>query len=260
MARIVKEKEYAIRRNEILDAAIRLVYRKGFEQMTVQDILNELHISKGAFYHYFESKGMVMEALVERIVQEEVLPLVSHIVQSPGLSALEKLESYFDTVLRWKTGNKVVMISLLRVWMSDENAVLRQKLFGMTSQEVVPMLAEIIRQGVREGTFTTSYPEQVCQVIFYIMQGLSESILELFLLDETDLDQAQVESRIRAFTNVLNDAIERVLGAPAGSLHLVEVDTLMKWWSQSEPTLNGETAISAEGGGDLALVGIEKYG
>jgi AcrR family transcriptional regulator len=32
-----------------------LVFTKGFEQMSIQDILDELHISKGAFYHYFDS-------------------------------------------------------------------------------------------------------------------------------------------------------------------------------------------------------------
>ena len=65
MARIVKEP--AVRRNEILDAAQRLVYRKGYEQMTIQDILDDLHLSKGAFYHYFDSKQSLLEALIERM-------------------------------------------------------------------------------------------------------------------------------------------------------------------------------------------------
>ena len=54
MARIVNKEEYEIRRNEILDAAQRLIYTKGYDQMSIQDILAESHISKGAFYHYFE--------------------------------------------------------------------------------------------------------------------------------------------------------------------------------------------------------------
>ena len=53
MARIVKEEVRAVKRNEILDAASRFIYTTGYEQMTIQDILDELQISKGAFYHYF---------------------------------------------------------------------------------------------------------------------------------------------------------------------------------------------------------------
>ncbi|TMD98834.1 MAG: TetR family transcriptional regulator, partial [Chloroflexi bacterium] len=40
MARIVKEQAYAVKRNEILDVARRLVDTKGYEQMTIQDILD----------------------------------------------------------------------------------------------------------------------------------------------------------------------------------------------------------------------------
>ena len=40
MPRSVKEEEYAIRRNQILDVAQRLVYSKGYGQMTIQDILD----------------------------------------------------------------------------------------------------------------------------------------------------------------------------------------------------------------------------
>ena len=67
MARILKEEEYTVKRNEILDVAQRLIYTKGYEQMTIQDMLDDLQISKGAFYHYFDSKQAVLEALVERI-------------------------------------------------------------------------------------------------------------------------------------------------------------------------------------------------
>ena len=68
MARIVKEEEYVEKRNEILAVAQRLVYTKGYEQMTIQDMLDELQISKGAFYHYFGSKQALLEALIEEHV------------------------------------------------------------------------------------------------------------------------------------------------------------------------------------------------
>ena len=51
MARMVNEAAYAARRNAILDAAERAVATKGYEQMAIADLLDELHISSGAFYH-----------------------------------------------------------------------------------------------------------------------------------------------------------------------------------------------------------------
>src|SRR4030095_12051657 len=101
MARTVNEKEYALKRNQILDATQRLIYAKGYEQMAIQDILDELQISKGAFYHYFDSKPTLREALIERVGQE-ALQLLIPIVEDSQLGALEKLQCYIDTAMRWK--------------------------------------------------------------------------------------------------------------------------------------------------------------
>ena len=46
MARIVNEEEYSLRRNEILDSAQQFVYAKGYEQMTIQDILQLIFLLK----------------------------------------------------------------------------------------------------------------------------------------------------------------------------------------------------------------------
>jgi AcrR family transcriptional regulator len=205
--------------------------------MTIQDILNDLGISKGAFYHYFNSKGEVLEALVERMVAEDVLPIIIPIVQDPNLSAIEKMERYFDTGFRWKTAQKDFMLRLLRVWLADENAIVRQKMFSTSVKQITPSLAEIIRQGVQEGVFTTAYPEQLSHAIIYLLQGLGDMIIELLIANETDPDPSSIETTVLAYTNALSDTLERVLGAPPGSLRLIAPDTLKKWFLPAEEAL-----------------------
>ncbi len=58
MPRIAREG--APGRNEILDVAQRLIYTRGYEQMTIQDILDDLGISKGAFHHYSGSRQALL--------------------------------------------------------------------------------------------------------------------------------------------------------------------------------------------------------
>src|SRR6266516_7322921 len=105
MVRIVKIEEHAGKRNAILDVAQQLVYTKGYEQMTIQDILDNLRISKGAFYHYFDSKPALLEAMIERM-GEGIEQLVLAIVHDPALPALEKLQRVFDMLNRLKTARK----------------------------------------------------------------------------------------------------------------------------------------------------------
>jgi len=245
MARKVIESEYTARRNEILDSAQRLVYTKGFDQMTIQDILDQLQISKGAFYHYFNSKTDVLEALVERMVVEQVTPLLDAIVQDQSLTALEKLHAYFDVSARWKSAQKEMVLSLTRVWYSDENALFRQRLNALSIQKITPMLGGIIQQGVREGVFNAAHPQHFGEVIVYVMLGLSDKIVGLLLRsDEIDQDDPIVLESIIEYEMVLADAMERLLGAPAGSIHPFDPETLREWF----PPANNTAAMAAVNG------------
>src|SRR5262249_1284739 len=147
-------------RSEILDAAERLIYSKGYERMSIQDILDALQISKGAFYHYFDSKQAVLEALVDRmgnVAAQEIWP----IVEDPELSALEKFRRYCEASARWKIHNKPLLMSLLRMWYSDENVRIRQKMTAGSMDHMTRILTPIIRQGIAEKVFTTRFPDQV---------------------------------------------------------------------------------------------------
>jgi AcrR family transcriptional regulator len=230
MPRIINEEKYAVRRNEILDAALKLVYTKGYEQMTIQDILDALQMSKGAFYHYFDSKGAVLEALVERMILDEAVPLLTPIVEDPNLSAVEKFERYFDLSARWKTTQKTFMLALLNVWLADENAIVRQKLMTMSLKWVTPLLNDIVRQGIQEGVFNTSYPDQVGNIIICVLLGLSDHILELMTSPDANRNGTQIEKEINAYIGALTDAMERVLGAQKGSLKLIDPKTMKVWF------------------------------
>ncbi len=226
MARTVNEKDYALKCNQILDVTQRLIYTRGYEQMAIQDILDELQISKGAFYHYFESKPALLEALIERIGQE-ALQLLNPIVQDPHLPALEKLQHFFDTAVRWKTARKTFMLELLHVWYADHNAIVRQKMLAMWSKHTLPLLTEIFHQGIREGVLDIPFPDQIGVVLLSLIQGIGDAFAELLLVREPRGDELQRAERLIA---AYNDALERVLGAPAGSLHLMDAESLKEWF------------------------------
>jgi AcrR family transcriptional regulator len=95
MARHAKPDEYAARRREILDAALQLMHDKGYEQMTIQDVLTQLQMSKGALYHYFDSKKALLDGIVESMGESGSAALGA-VVENPDLGAIEKLHAYFQ--------------------------------------------------------------------------------------------------------------------------------------------------------------------
>jgi AcrR family transcriptional regulator len=241
MARTVNEKEHAIKRNQILDVAQRLIYTKGYELMSIQDILDELQISKGAFYHYYDSKPALLEALIERI-QQEALQLLSPIVYDPHLGALEKLQRYFDTAVQWKTARKALMIDLLRVWYADHNAIVRQKIWATMSKRVMPLLTEIFHQGIREGALDIRFPDQVGAIFLSLIQGLGDAFAHLLLFPDQHGDALHRAERLIA---AYNDAMERVLGAPAGSVKLMDAESLKEWFAAPSDDLAAKVSAAS---------------
>jgi AcrR family transcriptional regulator len=230
VARIVKEEEYAVKRKEILDAAQRLVYTRGYEQMSIQDILDQCEISKGAFYHYFDSKLTLLDGLMDRMM-DEAEQILQPIVEDKDLPAIEKLRRYFAAGSRWKTDRKAFMLDLLRVWYTDSNALVRQKQETAAIQRIAPMLTKIVRQGIAEGVFSTPFPDQIGGMIWGLAQGIQDNVAELLLADEPLPDELH---RLESIIGAYSDAVERILGAPVGSLPLVDVDMLKEWMTGPE--------------------------
>jgi len=225
MARIVNEAAYADRRNAILDAAQRAVMARGYEQMAIADLLGELRISSGAFYHYFDSKPALLLALVERMV-DQAEQLVLPIVHDPQLGALDKLQRFFAALDRWKLAHKEFVLAFLRVWYADENAIVRHKLYIARVKRFTPLLEGIIRQGVEEGVLTTPYPDQAARVVISLFEDIAYATVELLLSGERLLDDLP---RLERIVEAWADALERVLGVPVGCLWRPSREELMQW-------------------------------
>ena len=105
MARIVKE--YDARHAEFLDVAQTLFFSKGYEQTSVQDIINTVGVAKGTFYHYFRSKVEVLDALVQRMFEQtlaslEPLKLFKHDFTRSAFTTFQRNQSRAINVISKK--------------------------------------------------------------------------------------------------------------------------------------------------------------
>src|ERR1700738_1066346 len=126
MPRTVNTTLHAIRRDAFLDVAQLLVQTKGYDAMSIQDVLNELEASKGAFYHYFDSKQALLEAIVERFA-DGALATLEPVLADPDLPAVQKLERVFAGIGSWKAAQKDLVLAIVEVWRLDGNAIVREK-------------------------------------------------------------------------------------------------------------------------------------
>jgi AcrR family transcriptional regulator len=229
MARILKLDEHTARRNDILDAALGLVMTKGYEAMSVGDILTLMGISSGAFYHYFDSKPAVLEAIVERIRDGSEPPL-KLVVEDPELTAIEKLQAFFDVLDTIRTERKGEVIELLRVWYSDDNAIVRSKVETATYGWRADLITRIAEQGSAEGTMAPAHPARSGEIVTALLHAMADAHAATMLdYGHKRIDEAAFTAAMIATHAAYLDAIERVLGAPANCLKRSDDDVVAKW-------------------------------
>jgi len=127
---------------------------------------------------------------------------------------------------------KEMIISLLRMWYTDENALIRQKLTSGSIKQIALLLAPVIRQGIQENVFTTRFPEQVAVIVAGVALSFSDTIIELML--SPNPDQATFQ-KSEIILDAYVDTIERIVGAPSGSLKVFEPDAFKEWWGVLQP-------------------------
>jgi len=224
--RTVNPATHALRRDEFIDAGQRLIQTRGYEQFSVEELLAEVGASKGAFYHYFGSKTALLEAIVDRFV-EAALAQVVRIVDDDRLNAIDKFHAYFSTIARLKGEQKEFLVALMRVWYSDDNALVREKLRHEQVRLVTRHIAAIVRQGVSEGAFTLADPDSMARVVLSLILDTGDEAGELFMQRQAgEIDLDMVRRRFQTYQT----ALERVLGVPPGTLHLIDEVTLRTWF------------------------------
>lgn len=207
------------RRADILRVAEALFYSRGYESTTVQDILDELKLSKGGFYHHFLSKDQLLESICETKSLQSAEAARREVDQCPG-GAVDKLNALFDKNGIWQDENVDFLGLLIRIAYRDDNLLMREKLKRYTLEHTLPLLQEIIAEGVRSGEFASPHAEEIGRVVLLLGSSLTDEIaLHLLSSADTPPDMA----RILALLELYRHAIERLLDAPYGSVVLYQM-------------------------------------
>jgi AcrR family transcriptional regulator len=227
MARTVNHAAHAVRRDEILDVAERLIRTRGYDAMSIQSVQDELGCSRGAIYHYFRSKEAVMGAVVDRMTAAG-MAVIAPVAADPGLSGAEKLQTMFRVAGSWKGQRRDFLVPLLRGWYQPGNDVVRARAEVAAYEQFRPLMAQILRQGVMEGSMTVSSADHAAVILTAIFAGSTDAIRRL-LLDR--LDGRVPYEEVERFIHAYNEAIERILGLPPGSFVLIDDDAMRTWFA-----------------------------
>ncbi len=210
------------RKAQIIQAALQLFAVKGYENTTVSSIIDEAGISKGGFYHHYNSKEELLEDIVRMLIGDMV-DIFEEIDAREDLTALEKTNEYIRKVNAYK-GDKVIETAafLSELYSGGKNVQLEKKIYDFAREHVAPVMEKIILQGVKEGTFKTEYPEEAAETYVKLFIMHQQEMTDLFYeaLRERNKEILEtIKRKYRFFQKLLEDT----LGLEKGSLVVEEV-------------------------------------
>ena len=211
-----------LRRNEVIETAEKLFYVNGYEKTSIQSILDAMHFSKGGFYHHFDSKLSLLEAICEQRT-EEMCETSEAISRKEYKRVTDRLNALLGSSALWKADSKSFVGLMISVAFREDGALMREKMKNTQLRRMLQLIEQAIQDGCKSGEFYASDQHATAELVLRLYLQFTDDIA--FLLAGEEDEAVLMDKMIRKLW-VYRGAIERVLVAPLGSIILFDVDEL----------------------------------
>ena len=148
----------------ILDVSTRLFSEKGYDDTSLQDIINETKLSKGAIYHHFSSKEDILKAIFHRLGNENA-EIFAKIRDDSRLSGIEKLRKIFQTAVFHS--NQSVLLTVSPCLLNNPRFLAMQ--IEQIYELIAPQFVEpILTEGVKDDPINIENPHEIAEAIMIL--------------------------------------------------------------------------------------------
>ncbi len=180
---------HADTRQHILDTGNRIIAAKGFSCVGLNELLQASEVPKGSFYHYFKSKELFGQALLEDYF-DSYLRQLDALLEAPGLTARERLLRYFQ---QWRAtqaeegDEQKCLVVKLGAEVADLSEAMRVTLRDGT-ERIIGRLAGCIAAGVADASLPPLDADASARMLYQMWLGAS--LLAKLQRNASPLDQA----------------------------------------------------------------------
>lgn len=213
------------KKQEILATAEKLFCSRGYDETSVQDILDVLHCSKGGFYHHFVSKEAVLDTLCEQHAVAARDAAAQELSQIS--STLDRLNTLFTRMIPLHNDSFAFLSMLLPLLDRPESTAMRVRYQEALLSAFQPLMEQTIEEAAQEKLIYPPVRDAVLPVLTLLNQCWYEAAL--LILDSAKKAQRLSTATLLGIIEKYRRCIEVLLDAPYGSVVLVdfsEWDTL----------------------------------
>ena len=206
-------------RKRIIAAAEELFDRRGYANTSVQDILDALKISKGGFYHYFETKMELLTEVCRRRTEEWYGQGVEY-VRSLRVGPVEKLNETLRLMNMLDKGAPGLHGLFAELDAQGESALPRQEFRDITIKILTPLVVEILFAGMEEGEFTVRRPAETAKLLVLMALDINDEGARMITAAG---DKTEVVMDVLELLGAYRESVELLVNAPYGSIDIFDM-------------------------------------
>ena len=185
------------RKKMLLKIAYDMFLTNGYENTSVDEIIEKAQIAKGTYYYYFQSKEQMLEEVIDMMIDNET-EMAEQIIKT-DISVPQKIVGIL-TSMKPTEEEQPIKNTLFQ----EENVLMHHKVRKKLIDTLTPLLSEVIKEGVNEGIFKCdNIPERV-KMLLIISDGT---------FNEGTFSQRDI--------SVFIDMTEKLLGAENGTMNFI---------------------------------------
>ncbi|MCC0636470.1 MULTISPECIES: TetR/AcrR family transcriptional regulator [unclassified Clostridioides] len=158
-------------RSQILDVAWKIFEENDYDDVTMQQIVDTLDISKESVYYHFKDKELLFEEIISSNLKVEMENL-KLILNNPNFTIREKVSEFILHISSSEIRKKLIDYMCLQ-----KKPILFMKSIRASTLEMTPLLSCLIKQGVEEGIFKTDYPNEMSEVFIILINIWLDPVL-----------------------------------------------------------------------------------
>jgi len=185
------------RKKMLLKIAYDMFLTNGYENTSVDEIIEKAQIAKGTYYYYFQSKEQMLEEVIDMMIDNET-KMAEQIIKT-DISVPQKIVGIL-TSMKPTEEEQPIKNTLFQ----EDNVLMHHKVRKKLIDTLTPLLSEVIKEGVNEGIFKCdNIPERV-KMLLIISDGT---------FNEGTFSQRDI--------SVFIDMTEKLLGAENGTMNFI---------------------------------------
>jgi AcrR family transcriptional regulator len=199
MARIKSEKEFKIKKDKIIDDAIKLLIELGYEEFSINKFIKKFNLTKGAFFHYFKNKNELIEEIVGKILNPMVEKF-EEISIDKNLKSKEKINMLFYIGYKMKGLESDLTNQLIRLLHKDENKFIFQEIREKTIDRCLPIYQKVFHEGNITKEFNILEPHGDAFIFLNTVISINKEIGILMVKEKVrKYEYENLKSKIFAF-------------------------------------------------------------